>query len=336
MSQSFIERLRQNLQTKNSETISVLFALFGAILLVWLLIDWIFWIGIFGLVIAAPLVIWIATRLPNLAWFWGREEGTQQSVAADAATNDQTTSDEELETDEIWLDDPDDLDPEPAESFGFPENIRFEMANNVLPGCAYVRKLPQGTRLLSQTPEQAVIQIKSVIRFWCWALPTAFFVGAVFSAPIGAAMGFMVYAESRNNYRLDPTEYLMWGAIIPGALFLLMAWISYISTRPWVTVTVKSDTIRYGDETFDRRFSKGIRIGYTTQEADLRSSFLAPSLGVQSLRLTYGRWGEDLKYMVNAYHASEIVIWMNEIIASVGAPPPKRHDPYAGQKIELL
>ncbi len=44
----------------------------------------------------------------------------------------------------------------------------------------------------------------------------------------------------------------------------------------------------------------------------------------------------DLRYLIDTYQASNIVVWMNEIIDSVGGAPRKRFDPAAGRKVELL
>lgn len=274
--------------------------------------------GFPALFISTIVTIFGFRRLPNLQWFWSGTEIARPS--------DDTAEPMEPET------------LQPAE-VSQPNTAAVQHANSTQisnPHCKPVRSVPQGTILVSRTADQAVLKVKSAIRFWCWFMPTLFVGLAVLSVPLGAAAGFMIYADTPNNYRLDPTQFMMWGAIIPTGLCLIIAVKAYSSTRPWVLVTITPETIRYGDALFDRDHTNGMQVGYYTDEADLKSSFLMPSFGVQALRLTYGRWGEDLKYMVDKYHASEIVIWMNEIIDGVGAPPPKRYDPYAGQKIELL
>lgn len=99
---------------------------------------------------------------------------------------------------------------------------------------------------------------------------------------------------------------------------------------------VQPDIVTFGNYRFDRSLSSGLQVGYKSRETEVNQSFVQPKFGVTSLRFTYGSWGEDLKYLVNTYHADEIVIWMNEIINGVGEQTEKRFDPYAGRKIELL
>lgn len=316
---AFIKHLRKNLDERRADTVGVIAGLIFAIIVLWVVLDGIFWIGFLGLLIAAPLVIWGSRRLPQLAWFWKPDESSEEPAEATSET--------------ISADNTDSLPPSER-----PQPAPIDYFTGVAPPghCETVRETPQGTMVVSLTSDEAVLKVKSAIRFWCWFLPTTFIVMAVVSVPLGSMVGFMIYAEQRNNFRLDPSEYMFWGALIPAVICLVVAWMTFGSTRPWVRISITPEAIRYGDALYDRQFSNGMRIGYTSDEADLKTSLLAPSFGVQALRLTYGRWGEDLKYMVNKHHASEIVIWMNEIIDSVGSPPPKRYDPYAGQKIELL
>lgn len=146
----------------------------------------------------------------------------------------------------------------------------------------------------------------------------------------------------RPRYLVEWTSTTMQDSVIAGVTIsvsipLILAVISYIRTRPWVKIIATKDTILYGSRKFSRLHYGGMRIGYTTKEdGGLKNSFFDLSLGMAAPRLQYGRWGEDLAYLVNGYHANEIVIWLNEIIDSVGAPPPPKYDAYAGRKPELL
>ena len=71
MMQKFLFRFGQNMASRRNQTLGVLAGLFGAIVMAWILINAIFAINIFALIIAAPLVIWSAAKVPQLAWFWG-------------------------------------------------------------------------------------------------------------------------------------------------------------------------------------------------------------------------------------------------------------------------
>ncbi|WP_157946891.1 hypothetical protein [Thalassobius sp. I31.1] len=144
------------------------------------------------------------------------------------------------------------------------------------------------------------------------------------------------YMPVAGRWGHNPLQYALTGVLFTCAAFYFVAAVSYFWTRPWVKIVVTPNTIRYGSRFFHREFHDGMRLGYSTNETDLKNKLLEGSFGTVAMRLTYGRWGEDLPYLVNKYHADEIVIWMNEIINSVGAPIDVRHDPYAGEKSELL
>lgn len=336
----FFENLRKNLKENSEDTRNVIFGIVGAILVAWVTINVIFALGFFGLILAALVVIFGATRLPQLAWFWGKStpspsgnpKAEKPDVPDDIPPQFLDGDPEELESIE---------DTSPIPETSSPENIiYYDQLDDDIPlekGCSYPRETPNGTMLLEASSEKARIRVKSAIRYWCWVLPGALSIASLLiGIPLGAAIGYSIFEDNPNSWQLNPVSYMVWGSIITTGLFIAVAVYSFFATRPWVLITIDPKTIRYGSYKFDRRYHEGMQIGYETGETELKNSFFDQSFGAQTLRLTYGPWGEDLPYLVNSYHAPEIVIWMNRIIENVGAPPAKRSDPYAGRKIELL
>lgn len=189
-----------------------------------------------------------------------------------------------------------------------------------------VREHPKGTRLIYQTPDKATIEIKSAIRFWSNVLPPVLMLATFTIAPaIGGFIGNVVAGFGGAAS----------GAVIVPILTLIAAIASYFMTRPWVRVIATPTEIQYGKLRFDRQYHQGMALGYSLDgQEDLVNDFHDLSLGLRAIRCTYGRWGEDLPYLVNKYHGAEIIIWMNEIIASVGAPEPAEQDLEQGRKKE--
>lgn len=339
MIQNFFYRLGQNIQNRRQKTFLVIGGLVAAILVSWGLLDALFWIGFFGLIIVAPLVIWGATYIPSLAWFWGKDSMPKAATTASASVNGSTEFKSSRRV-EGPAEDGDGLEhvpiPDPASiATGTPDPVEGTVAKR----CELVRTNPVGTRIIRKSPDEVILEVKSAVRFWCWAAPAISILAAILAFPVGGWLGFKTYEASTPNWQFNArtaAEISFTTALILCAICLSVAVFSYFSTRRYIRVVITPRTIAYGDRRFDRRFSHGLRVGYSNNDTDLPSSILAPRFGVTLVRLTYGRWGEDLRYMINAYHADEIVIWMNEIIDSVGAPPPPRNDPYAGRKIELL
>ncbi|WP_417261452.1 hypothetical protein [Celeribacter sp.] len=324
MFQKFIETFKSNLATSLAKTIGVIAGLILSVLVMWIILNQAFWIGVWGGVLAAILVAAIAYRMPALAWFWGRpvpektpepEEKISTPVAAKTSREDS-----------------------PETTVSYSDRYRG------LFGTMTPRASPVGTQLLKQTHDKAVMEIRAAIRFWCWALPIAMVVAAVIALPFGGIWGAQLYAENydRAVWKGGASQvasmpvYIIWGALLFAAVFCALAIASYVLTRPKVQVAVSDDIIKFGSYRFDRKYAAGARVGYTSNETNLRSSFLQPRFGVVALRFAYGRWGEDTKYLVDAHHAEDIVIWMNEIIDSIGEDHVARNDPYAGRKIELL
>lgn len=193
---------------------------------------------------------------------------------------------------------------------------------------ATVRRSPKGTSIGTANRQKAVFHVKSAIRFWHWIAPIIASILSFFIIlPLFTVLGAIIGDDSFLG--------LFFGMLIGVAATIGLAITAHNHFRPWVKVHVTPDEIIYGDTRYDRKHSSGLVLGYEVKsEGDLKNHFFDQSMGLSALRLTYGRWGEDLPYLVNKYHAAEIVIWMNEIIAAVGAPEPAQHDPAQGRKVE--
>lgn len=188
-------------------------------------------------------------------------------------------------------------------------------------------------------PSYADVRVQSVIHFWCWFAPMALCASALVIVPVGAWFGFQIYKSSVPAYYMQagPALYAsLTGAFIALVLCIVAAIWSYFKNRPNVKVEITPEFIRYGDMLFDRQFEDGMTIGYQTGEAELKANITDKKFGVTRLRLRYGSWGEDLKYMVNSYYAAEIVIFLNDVIGGVGAEEETGDNADKGQKTELL
>lgn len=315
----FLYRLGQNFKTQPVMTTAVIIGLIIAGFIVGNLIDAIFWIGPAILWISIPATIWAASYVPQLKWFFGRGGAPKPSSNATSTESDSETT---------------------LNSDGTLPHVDPHNSDDNWAAIARVpRKTPVGTWVESVTPEHAIVRVQSVIHFWCWFAPTSLSVLAFLLVPVGGFIGVELYKNSRPNYQFRSVEAFyagINGAALIFCVFIGLAIWTYFSNRPKVKIEITPDYIRYGDKVFDRLHAGGMRIGYKSDDADLATSITDDRFGVTRLRLVYGRWGEDLKYMVNTYHAEEIVIWLNEVIDQVGAVEPTGDDAGAGRKTELL
>lgn len=104
-------------------------------------------------------------------------------------------------------------------------------------------------------------------------------------------------------------------------------------------ILATKDRLKVGKLIFDRAISGGILTGYESGGETIKDGVFDFSIGagitkVIALRVSYGPWGEDTNYLVNGYHAAEYVVWLNHMIAAVGAPPPREHDLASGRRKE--
>lgn len=184
-----------------------------------------------------------------------------------------------------------------------------------------VRKSPKGTVLEHQTKDSVTLSFKAAIRFW-WMLPYALLVVTVLgSLPLGLFIGTFL-----NPFELWQAQ--AWQTFFNISLFftpvLLLAAtiISLRLTQPWVRLVANREHIQVGSLVFQRKLYAGMRLGYEikTTNGILKNDFHDLSIGLQGIRLSYGLWGEDLPYLVNGYHANEIVLWLNMKISETAAP----------------
>lgn len=109
-------------------------------------------------------------------------------------------------------------------------------------------------------------------------------------------------------------------------------------THPKIIIRITPSEIEVGDLKFSRENFRGFRIGGTESDPQNRGGDWNPSvLGHNqfvwtALHPQIGDWGEVLPYMVPRAVANHYVIWLNELVAYVGAPPPKATAPEEGRR----
>jgi len=193
------------------------------------------------------------------------------------------------------------------------------------------RSTPKGTTLVKQSDDEVIMTVRYVLQFWWPWLPVALLAFTIVgAAPLGSFIGVAISDWDSN--RVPGTVMVF----VLGSLIATI--IAYRNTRGEVPIVAQADKIKVGDKVFDRRHYGGMRMGYTVESDDgaLKNDFLDQQMGYAALRLSYGRWGEDLPYLVNKYHAPEIVIWMNELIDSMGAAPAKDVDAAKGLRGQIF
>jgi len=180
---------------------------------------------------------------------------------------------------------------------------------------------PLGTELVSLSEGKAVMSVRVARRTW-WILPYLMLpITIIGSFPLGMFIGtfanpFSMYGGGAWQNFFNAALWLTPVALVVINL-VLWRW-----TQPWLQITATRDAIRMEDMLFDRKQTGGFRLGYELQMnvGVLKNGFDDINLGLQGLRLSYGYWGEDLPYLVNGYHANEIVMWLNFVVGKVGSP----------------
>lgn len=207
-----------------------------------------------------------------------------------------------------------------------------------------VRPYPRGIELETQTDDRLEFRLKSVHRRWrfaaVWIFIVSLFLVPLLGVWLGFDDGFRTDRWGNNAPMVRPSFSFVPSIILALLTIAGMVW-AWFKGHPKIEIVATPSTLTVAGLEFDRANFSGMRIGYQIQgEAVKIGTFDTVMgdhfMGVSGLRVGYGRWGEDLDYMVNKYHAPEYVVWMNEQIEQVGRPESKSHAPAEGRVTETF
>ncbi|WP_108676690.1 hypothetical protein [Acuticoccus yangtzensis] len=197
---------------------------------------------------------------------------------------------------------------------------------------------PKGTRVEAQSLESITISIACAIRFW-WMLPIVMIPTLAWLSFIaGGVLGLIPVRYVQDGTRFGKYVgggWTWWPTIsllVFSAILIVIVWRIVF---PRLIVTATKEAVIINGRCYDRRHYEGLRIGYEAAGPDgMTFNLNDKQFGWTTLRAAYGRWGTELRYMLRSYRAAEIVVWANEMLSSVGKPPPREHDPSAGRKAD--
>ena len=191
--------------------------------------------------------------------------------------------------------------------------------------------MPRYTRIEHRDANSVTVSMPSAIRFW-WMTPFLFGPIAVGLAIFGGIiLGIVPMVYQANGWTppyWTPVPMLLLLAVAVGLTVAL-----WRVVFPRLRITATKDVIIFNGRRFDRRHHKGLRIGYAAvKDSGVTFDLSDRQFGFTTVRVTYGRWGEDMKHMLRSYRAPEYIVWFNELAAEVGKAEPREHDPAQGRK----
>lgn len=187
---------------------------------------------------------------------------------------------------------------------------------------------PRGVRILTPPDgNQFKVSIPTAIINW-WVLPI-FLIPALFFIiiPIGFGMSFVAPTFNRGGY-FNPVPL-----VVAVGVLILLSWISWRLCFPRIVIEANREGVTVGKYKFDWQAIGGFRIGYTAGGVERENT-----QGLfQGLVLQYGPYGFDLPYMVRKYYAAYYVLWLNDLLATVGANDRTgANDPQSGFKKSMF
>ncbi|WP_114964084.1 hypothetical protein [Tritonibacter mobilis] len=187
---------------------------------------------------------------------------------------------------------------------------------------------PRGIRVLCPSDgERFRVSIPTALRTW-WIVPFLAIPAFVLIAiSIGLLMSFVAPGYTSRGYTdgyFTPVPLLI-GIVVA----LAGSWFIWMQCFPRVTIEATPEGVTVGKYCFDWRAIEGFRIGYTAGGIERENT----QLGFQGLVLGYGPYGFDLPYMVRKYYAAYYVIWLNDMLDTIGKDANAgAHDPKSGFK----
>lgn len=205
----------------------------------------------------------------------------------------------------------------------------FDWERDPLKTDAQVFAHPRGIRVLSPPDgDHFKVSIPTARQTW-WALP---FVAIPLFILIATILGGIL-GINEGTYTSRGRYIAPYFSIVPLFVSLIIAvvgsWIVWMQCFPRVTIEADRDGVTVGKYNFDWRAIQGFRIGYSAGGVERENT----QLGFQGLVLGYGPYGFDLPYMVRKYYAAYYVLWLNEMLDTIGKDDNAgAHDPKSGFK----
>lgn len=211
---------------------------------------------------------------------------------------------------------------------------------NVLP----LRDVPKGAKILAVNERESVtVELPTAIQYW-WTLPygaapALFFVAYL---PLGSILGGMLAVQSSALLGFVWAGLGITLAVVAGVMtFFSLRRL----THPKIRIHVTQEAVHLGKLMIPRDANfGGIWAGgeQTAQrDSDGKSmhpvtSFKREGMMWTELRVSYGRWGETLPYMMPKDEAYDYVLWLAEILEWVSKPDARENIPEAGIRAQAF
>ena len=112
-----------------------------------------------------------------------------------------------------------------------------------------------------------------------------------------------------------------------------LAWVIWRLCFPRIIIEANRDGVTVGKYKFDWRALGGFRIGHTAGGVERENTQWL----YQGMVIEYGPYGFDLPYMVRKYYAAYYVVWLNDMLATIGQDDKSgTHDPKSGFKKSMF
>jgi hypothetical protein len=211
---------------------------------------------------------------------------------------------------------------------------------NILP----LREIPKGAKLVAVEDRASVtVELPSAIQYW-WTLPYGAAPALFFIAylPLGGILGGMLAVQSSA---LLGFVWAGLGVVLAVFAGVMTFFILRRLTHPKIRIHVTQEAVHLGKLMIPRDANfGGIWAGgeQTAQrESDGKSmhpvtSFKREGMMWTELRVSYGRWGETLPYMMPKDEAYDYVLWLAEILEWVSKPDARENIPEAGIRAQAF
>ena len=110
-----------------------------------------------------------------------------------------------------------------------------------------------------------------------------------------------------------------WTIVLALGLLWFCIWV-FKFLKPRVVISAQSDRIRVAagnseGTLFDTRHYSGMRVGHELKSGKVKDH---PGLGLfTGLRVGYGNWGEETRFMFQKHRGKEYLLWINQMLEPV-------------------
>ena len=182
------------------------------------------------------------------------------------------------------------------------------------------RTHPKHTIIQSENEEIAEFTVPAMRTGWWWKILLFIVIGIPVLGALSTGLGFYqeeerVFRNTTMVWKFSIGRAIFWGIVLFGGTIFAL----WKSIYKKLKISVTPTRLKVNEFLFDRQHNPRFGIGFTEKGGNAFNPAMAFT-GLQTVRVQYGQWGENLPYLIPELWAVEYLTWANTFLDKVQVP----------------